>query len=77
MTIRSAPRPALHTVRPIAPATLAALRERDDAGRPCVPYEDPEGGAPLRCCLRRSRRGEWIALVSYAPLRRWAAEAGV
>ncbi|MFE2876228.1 DUF1203 domain-containing protein [Streptomyces roseus] len=77
MTTRSAPRPALHAVRPIAPATLVALRERDDAGRPCAPYEDPEGGAPLRCCLRRSRRGERIALVSYAPLRRWAAEAGV
>ncbi|MGW3510169.1 DUF1203 domain-containing protein, partial [Streptomyces sp. NPDC000994] len=31
-------------------------------------------GAPLRCCLRRSEPGERIALVSYAPLRRWAAE---
>ncbi len=31
---------------------------------------------PLRCCLRRSRPGERIALVSYAPLRRWAAETG-
>lgn len=65
-----------HTVLPIAPAALASLRVRDDAGRPCLPYEDPEGGAPLRCCLRRSRPGESIALVTYAPLRRWAAEAG-
>ncbi|AZM89188.1 MULTISPECIES: DUF1203 domain-containing protein [Streptomyces] len=65
-----------HTALPIPPATLTALRARDDAGRPCVPYEDPEGGAPLRCCLRRSRPGELIALVSYAPLRRWAAATG-
>ncbi|WP_030159420.1 DUF1203 domain-containing protein [Streptomyces sp. NRRL S-244] len=77
MTTRSAPRPALHAVRPVAPAALAGLRVRDDAGRPCLPYEDPEGGAPLRCCLRRSSPGERIALVSYAPLRRWAAETGV
>ncbi len=42
-----------------------------------VPYPDEEGGAPLRCCLRRSAPGERIALVSYAPLRRWAAETGV
>ncbi|WP_030297320.1 DUF1203 domain-containing protein [Streptomyces katrae] len=76
MTTHSAPRPALHAVRPLAPAALAGLRVRDDAGRPCLPYEDPEGGAPLRCCLRRSRPGERIALVSYAPLRRWAAETG-
>lgn len=38
---------------------------------------DEEGGAPLRCCLRKSAPGERIALVSYAPLRRWAAENGV
>ncbi|UQX01187.1 DUF1203 domain-containing protein [Streptomyces sp. RerS4] len=62
---------------PIAPDALAELRSRDDAGRPCHPYTDPEGGAPLRCCLRRGRAGERIALVSYAPLRRWAAGAGV
>jgi hypothetical protein len=37
---------------------------------------DDEGGAPLRCCLRRSEPGERIALLSYAPLRRWAAETG-
>ncbi|GLX18508.1 MULTISPECIES: DUF1203 domain-containing protein [Streptomyces] len=65
-----------HTALPIPPAVLASLRLRDDAGRPCTPYEDPEGGAPLRCCLRRSRPGELIALVSYAPLRRWAAATG-
>lgn len=41
-----------------------------------VPVTDEEGGAPLRCCLRRSAPGERIALVSYAPLRRWAASTG-
>ncbi|MFE9098432.1 DUF1203 domain-containing protein [Streptomyces sp. NPDC007264] len=65
-----------YTARPIPPAVLRELRERDDAGRPMAPETDEEGGAPLRCCLRRSAPGERIALVSYAPLRRWAAETG-
>ncbi|MFH8563981.1 DUF1203 domain-containing protein [Streptomyces sp. NPDC017988] len=62
--------------RPIAPDALARLRDTDDAGRPCVPYVDHEGGSPLRCCLRPVAPGERVALVSYAPLRRWAAETG-
>ncbi|MEG8277489.1 DUF1203 domain-containing protein [Streptomyces sp. AHA2] len=64
------------TVLPIPPGVLEELRTQDDAGRPASPLTDPEGGAPLRCCLRRSEPGERIALVSYAPLRRWAAETG-
>ncbi|MPY36585.1 DUF1203 domain-containing protein [Streptomyces adustus] len=67
---------AAYAVRPIAPSDLAQLRTADDAGRPCVPFTDDEGGSPLRCCLRRSEPGERIALVSYAPLRRWAARTG-
>ncbi|MER5602195.1 DUF1203 domain-containing protein [Streptomyces sp. NPDC002265] len=63
-------------VRPIAPSDLAQLRTADDAGRPCAPFTDDEGGSPLRCCLRHSEPGERIALVSYAPLRRWAARTG-
>ncbi|MBT2397277.1 DUF1203 domain-containing protein [Streptomyces sp. ISL-100] len=63
-----------YTARPIEPSALKQLRDIDDSGRGCVPYADDEGGAPLRCCLRLSERGERIALVSYAPLRRWAAE---
>ncbi|MFF9620235.1 DUF1203 domain-containing protein [Streptomyces griseosporeus] len=64
------------TARPIPPEVLAELRTADDAGRVPSPRTDDEGGAPLRCCLRHSRVGERIALVSYAPLRRWAAETG-
>lgn len=65
-----------YRARPVAPATLKELRTADDAGRPLSPFTDEEGGAPLRCCLRRSAPGERIALVSYAPLRRWAAGTG-
>ncbi|MEU0444692.1 DUF1203 domain-containing protein [Streptomyces tendae] len=65
-----------HTAHPIPPGVLDELRTADDAGRVPAPVTDDEGGAPLRCCLRRSRSGERIALVSYAPLRRWAARTG-
>ncbi|MEV7522498.1 DUF1203 domain-containing protein [Streptomyces sp. NPDC091371] len=65
-----------YRARPIEETALKELRVRDDAGRECVPYRDEEGGAPLRCCLRASEAGERIALVSYAPLRRWAARTG-
>ncbi|MFJ9242461.1 DUF1203 domain-containing protein [Streptomyces sp. NPDC101776] len=65
-----------YTARPIDPTVLKELRSADDAGSGMVPARDEEGGAPLRCCLRRSERGERIALVSYAPLRRWATEPG-
>lgn len=66
-----------YTARAITPVILKELRSVDDAGRGMVPVTDEEGGAPLRCCLRRSSPGEVIALVSYAPLRRWAASTGV
>src|SRR6476469_4800129 len=64
-------------VRPIDPDVAAQLRQRDDAGRTPLPVVDAEGGSPVRCCLRASRPGEELLLVSYAPLRRWAAERGV
>jgi hypothetical protein len=63
-------------VRAIDPAVLAGLRARDDLGQAPRLAVDADGGAPLRCCLRASQPGETTALVSYAPLRRWAAEAG-
>ncbi|MFC5632653.1 DUF1203 domain-containing protein [Streptomyces bullii] len=65
-----------YIARPIPGPVLEELRTADDSGRPVVPVVDDEVGAPLRCCLRRSEPGERIALVSYAPLRRWAAETG-
>ncbi|MEU6928507.1 DUF1203 domain-containing protein [Streptomyces sp. NPDC046374] len=68
-----------YTAQPIPPTALAELRRTDDAGRGCVPYtvtDDDGVGSPLRCCLRGAAAGERIALVSYAPLRRWAAETG-
>ncbi|MFG2670771.1 DUF1203 domain-containing protein [Streptomyces sp. NPDC048445] len=64
-----------YEARAIDEAALKELRETDDAGRPCVPYTATDAGSPLRCCLRGNEAGERIALVSYAPLRRWAAAA--
>jgi hypothetical protein len=39
----------------------------DDAGTPLEAYEDPDGGAPLRCCLRDSRPGERLVLAAVTP----------
>ena len=63
-------------VRAIDPDALSQLRRRDDAGHPPRLMTDEDGGSPLRCCLRLSRAGERVALVSYAPLCRWARETG-
>jgi hypothetical protein len=63
-------------VRAIGPGALSELRERDDCGHAPRLLTDQAGGSPLRCCLRRSHPGERVALVSYAPLRRWARETG-
>lgn len=67
---------AAYEVRAIETGVLDQLRALDDAGRPPRPVVDEGGGNPLRCCLKRSLPGERIALVAYAPLRRWAAETG-
>jgi hypothetical protein len=63
-------------VRAIPEDVLGQLRVSDDAGRPPRLVTDRGGGGPLRCCLRLSRPGEWLALVAYAPLRRWARDSG-
>lgn len=55
---------------------LRELRIADDAGNPPRLVTDEDGGSPLRCCLTSAHPGERIALVSYAPLRRWARETG-
>jgi Protein of unknown function (DUF1203) len=75
MTTTSAPT-RRYRVRAIEPDILLALRQRDDAGHPPQMMTDAAGGSPLRCCLRLSMPGEQAALVSYAPLRRWARETG-
>lgn len=69
--------------RAVPAETLAELRHLDDAGNPMRPYvASTDGvpidsiGSPLRCCLRSVEAGDRIALVSYAPLRRWAADTG-
>ena len=67
---------AAYRISAIAPGVLAGLRVRDDAGQPPRVWVHDEGGAPLRCCLRQVADGERAALVSYAPLRRWARETG-
>jgi hypothetical protein len=63
-------------IRAIAPDVLDELRQRDDSGAAPRLLVDEEGGSPLRCCLRPISPGERVALVSYAPLRRWARETG-
>ncbi len=63
-------------VRAIASDVVRQLLAIDDAGNPPRLLTDDEGGSPLRCCLRPAEPGEQIALVSYAPLRRWARETG-
>ncbi|MBM4791248.1 DUF1203 domain-containing protein [Streptomyces sioyaensis] len=72
-----------YTPLPIPPTALKELRDTDDAGRPAEPFTARTDGVPLdcvgsllRCCLRDIRAGEPVALVSYAPLRRWAAATG-
>jgi hypothetical protein len=67
---------ATYEIKAIEPDVLQELRRRDDAGAEPRLLVDEEGGSPLRCCLRRSRPWEQLALVSYAPLRRWAERTG-
>jgi hypothetical protein len=64
-------------VRAIQPVIVRDLLDCDDAGRRRHRVVDEVGGSPLRCCLRPIHPGEAVALVSYAPLRRWALETGI
>jgi hypothetical protein len=63
-------------VRAIGADVVRELRVTDDAGNRPRLLVDSDGGSPLRCCLLPVRPGERVALVSYAPLRRWARETG-
>ena len=59
-------------VHPIPPRALAEihLAGRDLFGNELTPIVDEEGGAPLRCCLRRTAPGEVIYLLAYSPFTR-------
>ncbi|HET7823006.1 MAG TPA: DUF1203 domain-containing protein [Ornithinibacter sp.] len=52
------------------PTELDAVRSggRDVAGHVPEPFHDTEGGSQLRCCLRLSRPGDRLLLISHAPL---------
>ncbi|MFC9880927.1 DUF1203 domain-containing protein [Streptomyces libani] len=72
-----------YTALPLPATAHKELCATDDAGRPAAPFTAREDGvpldavgSPLRCCLRDVRAGERVALVSYAPLRRWADATG-
>jgi hypothetical protein len=71
MTVRSTG----FEVRAIPAEVVRELLDTDDAGNKPLVLTD-EDGSPLRCCLQPARRGERVALVSYAPLRRWARDVG-
>ncbi|MCF6525266.1 DUF1203 domain-containing protein [Streptomyces sp. JJ36] len=73
-----------YTPLPVPAEALEELRVADDCGRVPEPFvARADGvplecvGSPLRCCLRAVEPGDRVALVSYAPLRRWAAARGV
>jgi hypothetical protein len=54
---------------PIPAAELDKIRAAgvDEAGNRLTPRADPEGGSPLRCCLRETRPGEQVLLMAYTP----------
>jgi len=66
-----------YRIHPIRPDTVAVLLACDDAGRAPRVVIDEVGGSPLRCCLAPTQPGEDVALLSYAPLRRWASAQGI
>jgi hypothetical protein len=54
---------------PISQDELEKIRAAsvDEAGNPLTPQADPDGGSPLRCCLRETRPGERVLLIAYTP----------
>ncbi len=54
---------------PIPQGRLQEIRAAgvDEAGNPLTVRTDPEGGSPLRCCLRESAPGEQVLLIAYTP----------
>jgi hypothetical protein len=54
---------------PIPAGELDKIRAAgvDEAGNRLTAQADPEGGNPLRCCLRETRPGEQVLLIAYTP----------
>lgn len=57
------------TIEAIPATELDVIRAamRDGAGHRLTVQVDEEGGSPLRCCLRLTRPGERMLLISYMP----------
>jgi Protein of unknown function (DUF1203) len=56
-------------VEAIPGETLARMRAAavDDFGNKLVATTSPQGGEPLRCCLREAAAGERVVLIAYRP----------
>jgi hypothetical protein len=69
MNTVEAPASIAFRVHAIPSRTLAEIRlaGHDRFGNELTPIVDDDGGAPLRCCLRRSTPGEPIYLIAYRP----------
>ncbi|PZS38086.1 MAG: DUF1203 domain-containing protein [Pseudonocardiales bacterium] len=54
---------------PIPAGELDKIRAAgvDEAGNRLTPQANPEGGDPLRCCLRETRPDEQVLLIAYTP----------
>jgi hypothetical protein len=80
MSIIEAPADLAFRVHAIPSTTLAEIRlaGHDRFGNELTSIVDADGGAPLRCCLRRSRPGEALYLIAHRPFTRPGpyAEAG-
>ena len=80
MNLVAAPARIAFRVHAIPSRVLTEIRSagRDQFGNELTPITDDEGGAPLRCCLRRSTPGEPVYLIAYSPSTRPGpyAEAG-
>ncbi len=72
MSIVEVPARVAFRVHAIPSSALAEIRSagRDQFGNELRPITDDGGGAPLRCCLRRSTPGEPVYLIAYRPFTR-------
>jgi Protein of unknown function (DUF1203) len=52
---------------PAAELDVIRTAGQDEAGNELTVRVDPDGGSPLRCCLRETRPGEKVLLIAYTP----------